>query len=123
MIIVNETEITYDDVLDTDAFDESTPHFERLQKLGLTDPIHTVPLHEFIQAQVKVFLCHRLFNELNNTYFPFQIGNIRQQLGEERYRALMLSIDPETLNNASLFLNLFIQIPDHNSNRLEASMD
>lgn len=44
-------------MLDAEAFDESTPHFERLQKIGLTDPIHTVPLHEFIQAQVfKHFL-------------------------------------------------------------------
>lgn len=39
-------------MFDAEAFDESTPHFERLQKIGLTDPVHTVPLHNFIQAQV-----------------------------------------------------------------------
>lgn len=55
---MNETEITYEDMLDAEAFDESTPHFERLQKLGLKDPIHTVPLHEFIQAQVSICSVH-----------------------------------------------------------------
>ncbi|XP_063695731.1 importin-11 [Culicoides brevitarsis] len=103
LILSNESDVTYDnDIFDADEFDESTPHFERLQKLGLKDPIHTVPLHEFIQNQ---------------------INTIRQQLGDERYQALMMSIDHETLNEASLFLNLYIPIPDHNSNRLESTMD
>uniref|UniRef100_A0A336M1T8 CSON010450 protein n=1 Tax=Culicoides sonorensis TaxID=179676 RepID=A0A336M1T8_CULSO len=102
LIISHENEITYDDMLDIDAFDESTPHFERLQKLGLSDPIHTVPIHEFIQSQITT---------------------IRQQLGEERYRALMLTIDGDTLNEASIFLNLYIPIPEHNSTKTESTMD
>lgn len=110
-------------MFDAEAFDESTPHFERLQKIGLTDPVHTVPLHNFIQAQVIFSLWFRFETPLISGSFYYQIATIRQQLGEERYNALMLTVDAETLNEASLFLNLFIPIPDHNSNRLESTMD
>lgn len=47
-------------MLDAEAFDESTPHFERLQKLGLQDPIHTVPLHEFLQSQVYLTIHYKI---------------------------------------------------------------
>lgn len=48
--------LTYEEMLDAEALDDSTPHFERLQTLGLTDPLHTIHIHHLLQNQVIFYV-------------------------------------------------------------------
>jgi len=66
-----------DAVLDTDDIDYETEHDSRKRQVAMQDPVHTVVLKDYLQAQVT---------------------QMAQQLGEN-YKQIILNVDVETRDN------------------------
>lgn len=97
LLIDDQDQLGYDELADAEAFDVETPHFERLQKVGLRDPVHTVPLHGFLQSQLE---------------------QICGALGMDKYTELLRTVDESILVLTSSFVNIGITLPN-SSNSLE----
>ncbi|XP_055679188.1 importin-11 [Lutzomyia longipalpis] len=68
-------------------FEYKTHHYERCRQLAMEDPVHKIVLKDFLQSQ---------------------LFTLRTQIGDERYRNLMMSIDPSVLSNLADFINIEI---------------
>merc|ERR1719410_2922877 len=67
-----------DVVLDTDDIDYETEHDSRKRQIAMQDPVHTIVLKEYVQAQVT---------------------RMAQQLGETNYKEIIMNVDVETRDN------------------------
>jgi len=64
-----------DVVLDTDDIDYETEHDSRKRQIAMQDPVHTIVLRDYVQAQVT---------------------RMAQQLGETAYKEIIMNVDVET---------------------------
>merc|ERR1712012_1373435 len=67
-----------DVVLDTDDIDYETEHDSRKRQIAMPDPVPTIVLKEYVQAQVT---------------------RMAQQLGETNYKEIIMNVDVETRDN------------------------
>lgn len=74
-----------DSILDTDDIDYETEHDSRKRQVAMQDPVHTVVLKEYVQAQVTV---------------------MAQQLGENNYKEIIMNVDVETRDNLLEYVRL-----------------
>lgn len=73
-----------------DDIDYKTHHSKRCRQLCMNDPVHRIVLVEYLQSQLR---------------------HIRTNVGEEKFKSLMLTIDTAILRNLSEFIDLYIEIP------------
>jgi hypothetical protein len=66
-------------------YEYKTPHYERCRQLSLTDPVHTVVLKDYLQAQ---------------------LAGLRTQIGDSAYKELMGKVEETTRNDLQEFVDL-----------------
>lgn len=74
----------------TDDLEFKTHHYERCQQLSLKDPVYSTILKDYLQSQLVA---------------------LRNELGDERYQSLLLTVDSQILSNLTDFVNIGITIP------------
>jgi hypothetical protein len=77
-------------IIDTENMQNETPHYDRCRTVCLNDPTHTIVLKDYLQSQLV---------------------NLKNCIGNERYQAIVLSVDRQILDDLKEFVNLGISIP------------
>lgn len=67
-----------------------TQHYKRCLQLAVIDPVYSIALSNYLRDQLMT---------------------MKNQFGQERYQALMLSLNPDLLENLRDYFDIGIQIP------------
>lgn len=106
--------LTEDDEIDTDGLFRmehtcyNTHHYNRCRHMCLKDPVHTIVLLHYFQAQVRKSFCYISFRfsavlkRFFTSFLP-QLSQARSTLGDDRYRALVSSVDASVIENLKEF--------------------
>lgn len=84
----------------------TTYHYDRSRQLCLSDPVHTIELHKFVQSQVSDDAIPADVADTNHVDCIAQLDTMAGQLGAERFQSMVASIGEQVLVQLRVFLRI-----------------
>lgn len=100
LILTDDVPLETNGMWNMEDFEYKTYHYERYRQLCLTDPVHTIVLKDYVESQVRLY-SNLPLSQCFIIVCRLQIAQLATQLGPERFKQCLLTVDERVLTNLS----------------------